>query len=608
MLNKLLFTFFFVCFGAKSIFAQIKIYPITQKQQQPTNTLQRTAPLNLPFFDDFLGKEIDNNLWQNAGASITNGIAKNPKSRGVVTLDSYKQNGKAYNITSPIAEGYSDTLTSRPIDLSGYSPASNVFLSFFVQEQGLGEQPDNSDFLLLQAKDINNNWLNIWQKNGNSTPTNEFEQVIFPLTNPNFFHVDFQFRFLRYGRISGNFDVWHIDYVYLNHSRNPADTCYPDIATRQSIGGYLKKLSAMPLKHFKEHPNPASLLADTLFFRVKNLSCNFRVINYTAELNDQISNSNLLASLPITAPVSNPFIIFPDDDFVLKVKPQNFSLPPSATKLQLETKLTINVSDGNTVIPPIDFRNNDTIRQVTILDNYYAYDDGEAEYVAGVNQRLGRIAVRFVLPQEAQLSDVDICFLPFIKDMSNQTFVLSVWKKVSGRTQEVLFQKAFPIKYPSQPNGFVRFPVDSFQTLYVKDTIFVGLQQTTDDLLAIGFDANNNSFDEVFYNIAGIWEQESNIRGSLMIRPVFRNDAITALNESPESFIQIFPNPAQNYVQITGISPLRVELYDLQSRKQNFSWDKTTQQLHFNLAKGLYLLKIQDPKGKWWQKKLVVNN
>lgn len=608
MRNKLVLTFLFACFFAKVTFAQIKLYPITPLQNNQANTLQRTAPLNLPFFDDFLGKDIDSNLWQNAGASITNGIAKNPKSRGVVTLDSYKQNGKAYNITSPIAEGYSDTLTSKPIDLSGYSPASNVFLSFFVQEQGLGEQPDNTDFLLLQGKDVNNNWQNLWQKNGNSTPTNEFEQVIFPLNNPDFFHTDFQFRFLRYGRVSGNFDVWHIDYVYLNHSRSPADTCYPDIATRQSIGGYLKKLSAMPFKHFKEHPNPASLLADTLFFRINNLSCSFRVINYTAELNDQVSNSNLLASLPITAPTVNPFIIFPNDDFILKVKPQSFSLPPSATKLKLETKLTINVSDGNTVIPPIDFRNNDTIRQVTILDNYYAYDDGEAEYVAGVNQRLGKIAVRFVLPQEAQLSDIDICFLPFVKDMSNQTFVLSVWKKIGGRTQEVLFQKAFPIKYPSQPNGFVRFPVDSFQTLYLKDTIFVGIQQTTDDLLAIGFDANNDSFDEVFYNIAGIWEQESNIKGSLMIRPVFRNDAITALGENAENLIQIFPNPAQNYVQIAGISPLRIELYDLQARKQNFSWDKTRNQLHFSLSKGLYLLKIQDLNGHWWQKKLVVTD
>ncbi len=606
MLNKFLLCFLFACFFAKIIFAQIKLYPIAPQQNSPTNFPQRTTPLNLPFFDDFLDKDINSNLWQNAGASITNGVAKNPKSRGVVTLDSYKQDGKAYNITSAIAEGYSDTLTSKPIDLSGYSPASNVFLSFFVQEQGLGEQPDNSDFLLLQGKDINNNWQNLWQKNGNSVPTNEFEQVIFPLTNPDFFHTDFQFRFLRYGRISGNFDVWHIDYVYLNHSRNPADTCYPDIATRQSLGGYLKKLSAMPLKHFKEHPNPASILADTLLFRINNLSCNFRVINYTAELNDQVSNSNLLASLPITAPTTNPFIIFPNDDFVLKVQPQPFSIPASATQLKLETKLTINVNDGNTVIPPIDFRINDTIRQVTVLDNYYAYDDGEAEYVAGINQRLGKIAVRFVLPQEAQLSDVDICFLPFVKDMSNQTFVLSVWKKISGRTQEVLFQKAFPVKYPNKPNGFVRFPVDSFQTLYLKDTIFVGIQQTTNDLLAIGFDANNDSFDEVFYNIAGIWEQESNIKGSLMIRPVFRNDAITAFSETTENLIQIFPNPAKNYLQIAGISPLRIELYDLQARKQNFSWDKNSHQLHFSLTKGLYLLKIQDANGRWWQKKISV--
>ncbi|MCS6795880.1 MAG: T9SS type A sorting domain-containing protein, partial [Raineya sp.] len=284
-----------------------------------------------------------------------------------------------------------------------------------------------------------------------------------------------------------------------------------------------------------------------------------------------------------------------------------FAIPSSATKLKLETKLTINVNDGNTVIPPIDFRNNDTIRQVTILDNYYAYDDGEAEYVAGVNQRLGKIAVRYVIPQEAQLSDIDICFVPFVKDLSNQSFVLSVWKKIGGRSQELLFQKAFPVKYPNKPNGFVRFNIDTFRTLIVKDTIFVGIQQTNDDLLAIGFDANNHSFDEVFYNVSGIWEQENNIKGSLMIRPVFRSNAITALSENPTNPILIFPNPAQNYAEIRGIIPQAIELYDLQARRQNFIWDKNNNRLNFNLPKGLYLLKIQDFSGKWWHEKLVIS-
>lgn len=589
------------------MYGQIRIYPISFQKNSSTKANQRTTPLSLPFFDDFLGKEIDANLWQNAGVTITNGIALNPKSRGVATFDSYNLNGKPYNLSSPLAEGFSDTLTSQAIDLSAYTPADSIYLSFFVQEQGLGEQPDPSDFLLLQGKTITNTWLNLWQKNGNSVPNEQFEQIMLAIKDATLFHDDFQFRFLRYGRVSGNFDVWHIDYVYLNLNRNAADTCYPDIATRQVIGSYFKKLSAIPLEHFKNYANPADLLADTLYFRVKNLSCSFRVINYTAELNDQESNTNLIATLPIIAPASNPFIIFPQDDFVLKVKPQAFSIPPSASKLKLETKLAINVNDGNTVIPPIDFRLNDTIGQITTLHDYYAYDDGEAEYVAGVNQRLGKIAVRYAILQEAQLSDVDICFVPFIKNMSNQTFVLSVWKKVSANTQEVLFQRAFPVKYPTQPNGFVRFPIDSFQTLFVKDTIFVGIQQSSDDLLAIGFDANNDSFDEVFYNVSGTWQQEPNIKGSLMIRPVFRTNAITSLAEEQLIKFIVHPNPAQNYVEIKGIIPTQILLYDLQGRSQLCYWDGENNRLYFELPKGLYVLKVQDTFSKWYYRKLVVH-
>lgn len=588
---------------------QIKMHSFTQNSQVLNkNIVERATPLVLPFFDDFLGNSINGNLWVNKGATITNGVALNPISRGVATLDSYNQFGRVYNFTSPQAIGFSDTLATQEIDLSTSTVSDNLHLSFFWQAQGLGEQPDPEDFLRLEAKNADNTWQTLWQKDGNNPPTPNFEQVVLPINQTTFFHDKFQFRFVRYGKLSGNFDVWHIDYVYLNKNRSLTDTTYPDIATTQSIGAYFKGYTAIPAKHFFENSNPNQFLNNKITFRLKNLDATFRVLSYQCRVLDAITNTTV-ATLPLTALSSNAPLIFTNEDFRLEATPQIPTLPTNTTKAILKTRLEVNTSDNNTFVPPIDFRNNDTIVHTTVLDDYYAYDDGEAEYVAGVNQRLGRIAVKFPIAQEAQLTDVDINIVPFVKDLTSQTFVLSVWKTVGGRNQEVLFQRSAQVRYPNTLNGFIRISVDSSQVLKVKDTIFVGIQQTTEDLIAIGFDANNDNSSQIYFNTSGIWEQDLNIKGSLMIRPVFKNSVITVLEDKDlEKMFKIYPNPAQNSIKIEGEQIQNVWIMDTQGKTQVSSWQQDNQNLHFNLPKGLYIVNIETKQGKIVRKKLIVGD
>ncbi|MCU0438852.1 MAG: T9SS type A sorting domain-containing protein [Raineya sp.] len=586
---------------------QIQIHSIFQNAQNVNQHISERATLVLPFFDDFLGNSIDGNLWINKGTTITNGVALNPVSRGVATLDSYNQFGKVYNFSSPQAIGFSDTLATQEIDLSTLTASDNIYLSFFWQAQGLGEQPDPEDFLRLEAKKADNTWQTIWQKDGSNPPVPNFEQVILPINQTEYLHDKFQFRFVRYGKLSGNFDVWHIDYVYLNKNRSLSNITYPDIATTQSRGSYFKGYTAMPAKHFFENSNPNQFLNNKITFNLKNLDATFRVLSYQCRVVDAIT-STTVATLPLTALSTNAPLIFPNEDFKLEATPQMPTLPNTTTKAILKTRLEVNTSDNNAFIPPIDFRNNDTIVHTTILDDYYAYDDGEAEYVAGVNQRLGRIAVKFPIAQEAQLTDVDINIVPFIKDLSSQTFVLSVWKTVGGRNQEVLFQRSVPVRYSNVPNGFIRISVDSFQVVKAKDTIFVGIQQTTEDLIAIGFDVNNDNGSQIYFNTSGIWEQDSNIKGSLMIRPVFKNSVITALeNQDLEKKFRMYPNPAQNFVKIEGEQIQNVWIMDTQGKIQVSSWQQDNQKLHFNLSKGLYIVNIETKQGKVVRKKLIVN-
>jgi hypothetical protein len=114
----------------------------------PVATTARTTALGLPFFDDFtspLAGAPNATRWQTAttsypnlgttirylggGAYVSNRLAVEPLTRGTLTLDGLQANGQPYSPAQATAFGQIDTLTSQVIDLSGFSTASNVYLS-----------------------------------------------------------------------------------------------------------------------------------------------------------------------------------------------------------------------------------------------------------------------------------------------------------------------------------------------------------------------------------------------------------------------------------------------------------------------------------------------
>ena len=60
----------------------------------------------------------------------------------------------------------SDQLTSQPLNLS-YTPADNIWLSFFYQAGGLGDSPEPNDSLTLQfLAPEENKWYSVWKADG----------------------------------------------------------------------------------------------------------------------------------------------------------------------------------------------------------------------------------------------------------------------------------------------------------------------------------------------------------------------------------------------------------------------------------------------------------
>ena len=183
--------------------------------------------LVVPFIDDFSYKSNipDTFLWENKSVFVNRSYGYNPITIGVATFDGLNSFGRPYdiNLTGTDSE-HADTLTSRIIDLSGLDSA---YFMFFYQSQGLGNDPQVSDSLILEfSAEIdsfgNNVWNTIWKSPGSTV--HDFKKVVFVFSDTNYLNNKFQFRFRNLASVTGNFDHWNIDYVKLDKYQSSEDT------------------------------------------------------------------------------------------------------------------------------------------------------------------------------------------------------------------------------------------------------------------------------------------------------------------------------------------------------------------------------------------------
>ncbi|MEL7342421.1 MAG: hypothetical protein AAGM67_18205, partial [Bacteroidota bacterium] len=104
-----------------------------------------------PFFDDFSyqGPLPDSNRWfisdNNFDApSVNASLAVNPPTQGSLCFDGISRFNEPYDVGS-LSRGLCDQLVSHYLDLSGFGPQDNVWLSFALQPQGRGDAPEQND-------------------------------------------------------------------------------------------------------------------------------------------------------------------------------------------------------------------------------------------------------------------------------------------------------------------------------------------------------------------------------------------------------------------------------------------------------------------------------
>ena len=621
------------------------------------------APLTLPFFDDFStgspppGRPgfVEPNLarWQpGSGVYINNTLGINQPTAGLASFDGLGANGRPYTLNDQFAQGYTDTLASRPITLAGLSARDGVYLSFYWQVKGLGELPDpgilqiqapdtlrvppgtplrkgdryypgdptriihidtlvvqEADSLTLQFQDAAGVWKTVWAKTGELADTT-FKQA-FVQVPAAYLHASFAFRFRTFGRRSGPFDTWNVDYVYLNRGRSATDTYVKDVAVRQALSPLLKRYTAMPLTQYLV--NPSAETVDSVRTDINNLFNNFNFTTFRFTVRDEVSGRVIQ-----DASQTNSVLIPSLGSQRKSVKPTPATGFNGASRAELRYKFDLLTSDEQSPsIPGVNLRLNDTLSAVATLADYYAYDDGSWEYALQVGPR-ERWAVRFVVNKPDVVTGIRACIVPIRTNQTGQPFVISVYNNRNSRPGQAIYQKSFTTQYPTYRNGFVDFSFD--RSVSVTDTFYVGYQQiTTSDTtqFRLGFDKNSPFGNQIFFNGGGNWEQNLqnpnsptlNSPGAFMLRPVMggRPDTVVTALPEPVALLHAYPNPTSGLIRWDGARLTHLEVMSLSGRllyELKPGRGQETVDLSY-LPDGLYLLRLFDGQRVVVQKLII---
>ena len=585
--------FFLILFLLSStLYSQEVLSPINSNPNSYNYiSSKNTSALLIPFFDDFSYQSniLDNNLWLGNSTLVNRNYPINPPTIGVVTLDGLDSSGFAYDISLANNHGVADVLLSQMIDLSNLD---SVFLMFYHQPQGYGDNPQSEDSLFLEYLSIDSLgfkvWTRIWELPGE--PVSEFKKTVIMITDPKYLHDSFQFRFRNYATLSGNFDHWHLDYIILDQYTSSLDTSgLNDVAFVYNSPSFLKRYKEMPWIHFQDD-----------FLGEINDSVNILLRNNQASINvdyqyNVYENNIIIDHYPNLGTSRNTSVL--DYDSIGNYTFENPSISinnnifPSNFKDSSEFIIEHIIGTGSN-----DYKNNDTLIHYQRFNSHFSYDDGSVESAYGINVQGAMGAYQFKLNRPDTLRAVQIYFPQMLDTVNAISFLLTVWDDNNGNPGSIIHQQ---LEYPvhTSTNQYHFYYLDSLFQL--TDIFYVGWTQNSSSMLNIGLDKNSIANDYMFYNVGGLWNT-SQYSGAWMIRPLVSMSNLYLNNDNNNNnSVKIFPNPSSSYVTVQTFSSSNLmSLFDLSGKmifqksiNEYYKFDSR------NFKSGIYILKIQNHLG-----------
>ncbi|MEQ9306425.1 MAG: hypothetical protein RJQ14_21110, partial [Marinoscillum sp.] len=377
------------CFSCLYVSGQLTLKSLSPRAQSIQTD---TIALSIPFWDDFSTSHSapDTLKWiYGPDVFINATLGQNPPTFNVATFDGLNALGIAYD---PLNEfnASGDSLASQFINLStvAQSRRNTVFLSFYWQVGGNGEMPESKDSLVLYFRnalgDGKYRWDRKWSTIGGIENVSErFTQTLVKVDSANYFHDQFQFKFVSFSSQRGPFDTWHIDYVYLNENRNANDFDELDQAMTGSPTALFNKYYSIPANIFFQQPevyiNAQRVQASNLENDVDPIVYGYNLSNLTTG-EDYGTSVSVLSDIMLAREIREVEVY---DITEINVSPQTTPLDSQVIVSSFyynsgDNFLVENDASGNPVSYPVDLKINDTLRSQYTLHNYYAYDDGTA--------------------------------------------------------------------------------------------------------------------------------------------------------------------------------------------------------------------------------------
>jgi hypothetical protein len=525
------------------------------------------SSLSLPFFDDFSRFSLPTNnpnipeewqRWEDNDVYINNTFPLSPMTLGVATLDGLAADGTPYSdtlwfpsITETFLDwGLADSLTSLPINLSGYTVEDNIYLVFHYEGGGLGNAPDEDGILGAEGDSLilefysplqQGQWSKVWAVQGGQDPAS-FDTVFVHINDFIYLQDGFKFRFKNYCTLHGALDHWHLDYVIINNNIDPNAFFYDEVSFEYQNNTLLNfGYTSMPWTHYQSNPPLYTLDEWTYYQRNLNETANIATTWRAFYEGNEVFESSLDANTQDNG-YSEIQRTVSTSDFV-------FETPVTVDSASFEICASFN---------PTDIRpQNDTMCFTQHFSNYYSYDDGTAERAYGIQSAGGKMAMKFNAAVPDTLIGIYMYFVPIQYVAEDQTFILQVWDDASGLPGNLLtsdfdnFNFSLPHYYASGPNLFVYY--DFTDNIFIdQGDFYVGYIQQNAVSLNVGLDKNTSAnATKLFFQIQGQGWSPSTIAGSVMIRPIFKSglpDWVN-VNEGLAEVSEVYPNPASDEIR-----------------------------------------------------------
>lgn len=600
--------------------------------KNPSTLKTQTLSLNIPFIEDFyyapMSSYPDQSKWSDRSVYVNSGFPINPPSIGVATFDGLNRYGYPHHPTYPnnSLTWPSDTLTSRDINLlttvtsQTLLVSDSLALSFYYQARGYGDAPETIDSLILDLYNPRDTvWNNrVWFAKGNingNIKDTIFKRGFVKIDSAIYLKDGFKFRFRNKSAGSGNYDHWHLDYIYLDKDRSfKADTAYKDITFGYVPTPFLKDYSAMPFEQYIP-----SERANTNIVKIKNNDGRGTPgINMTyGHIIDAPSQTTYTYNGG--AAILFPFRTSGYSSVQAHATPSITYVFPSPLPDSIDFRIKHYIFESGS---PTDFiRQNDTVVQYQRFRNYYALDDGSAEAGYYVNAALGKVAVKINVNVPDSFLATRIYFDPVesVATLTNSAgFRINIWPSTpNGPGNTPLYTDTL-----RQPTYYNSFPGRSFAEYKLKNQLllqpgvyYIGIQQRA-DYMTIGFDMNVDHSATTYYDDGSGWKV-SEEKGSVMIRPVFGKTlppyvGLKETNINETRIFSIYPNPTSGELNIhtNNVANSSYSLLSVTGQviKESAMYNAETLLNLSELSNGLYLLVLKIDNSPVQQQKIIIQH